>query len=46
MLTMEIGLGVLLLTLAVVMLWRLADLFSRQGRWKEEVDRELSAEVR
>jgi len=46
MLTMEIGLGVLLLTLAVVMLWRLADLFSRQGRWKEEVDQELSAEVR
>jgi hypothetical protein len=46
MLTMEFGLGMLLVSLAMVMVWRLADLFKKQGRWKDEVDQELSTEVR
>ncbi len=27
------------------MLWRLVDLFRKKGRWAEEVEHELSAEV-
>jgi hypothetical protein len=46
MFTLEIGLGMLLVTLAIIMIWRLADLFKKTGRWKEEVEHELSAEVR
>jgi len=42
---MDAGLGLLLLVLAVVMVWRLIDLFKRRGRWAQEVDQELAEEV-
>ena len=42
---MDFGLGMLLTLLAVVMVWRLIDLFKPKGRWTEEVDHELSQEV-
>jgi hypothetical protein len=43
---MDFGLGMLLVILALVMVWRLFDLFKKKGRWTEEVDHELSAEVK
>ncbi|MCX6082116.1 MAG: hypothetical protein NTW32_21520 [Chloroflexi bacterium] len=46
MLLMDFGLGMLLVILAVVMVWRLLDLFKNKGRWSEEVDHELSQEVK
>jgi hypothetical protein len=45
MLLMDIGLGLLLVVLAMMMIWRLLDLFRKKGRWTEEVDHELSEEV-
>ncbi len=42
---MDFGLGMLLTLLAVVMVWRLIDLFKARGRWTEEVDHELAQEV-
>ena len=45
MLAMDFGLGLLLTLLAVVMVWRLIDLFKPKGRWTEEVTHELSQEV-
>jgi hypothetical protein len=33
---MEAGLAMVLTTLAVLMVWRLIDLFKRNGRWREE----------
>jgi hypothetical protein len=42
---MDFGLGMLLVILAMVMVWRLLDLFKKKGRWTEEVEHELSAEV-
>ena len=42
---MDFGLGMLLVILAMVMIWRLFDLFRKKGRWTEEVEHELSAEV-
>jgi hypothetical protein len=42
---MDFGLAMLLLLLAVVMVWRLVDLFQSKGRWTEEADHELSQEV-
>jgi len=33
---MDIGLGSVLLTLGVLMVWRLLDLFRRRGRWEQE----------
>ena len=41
----DFGLGMLLVLLAVVMVWRLVDLFKPKGRWTEEVDHELAQEV-
>jgi hypothetical protein len=41
----DFGLGMLLLLLAIVLTWRLVDLFKKKGRWKEEVSQELSQEV-
>jgi hypothetical protein len=41
----DFGLGMLLVLLAVVMVWRLTDLFKPKGRWNEEVSHELSQEV-
>ena len=46
MLLMDLGLGMLLVILAMVMIWRLVDLFKKKGRWKEEASHELSMEVR
>ena len=46
MLLIDLGLGALLVILAVVMVWRLIDLFRGQGRWTEETDQELSQEVK
>jgi hypothetical protein len=43
--SMDAGLGLLLLVLAAVMIWRLIDLFKRRGRWAQEVDQELAEEV-
>jgi hypothetical protein len=45
MYAIDFGLGMLLLLLAIVMIWRLLDLFKKKGRWTEEGEHELSAEV-
>ncbi len=45
MLAMDLGLGLLLVLLAVVMVWRLTDLFKPKGRWTEEMTHELAQEV-
>ena len=45
MYAMDFGLAFLLVLLAIVMVWRLTDLFKRNGRWTEELDHELSQEV-
>jgi hypothetical protein len=42
---MDFGLGMLLVILAIVMVWRLTDLFKQKGRWAEETDHELAQEV-
>jgi hypothetical protein len=41
----DFGLGMLLVVLAILMVWRLFDLFKKKGRWAEEVEHELSTEV-
>ena len=46
MLVMDVGLGLLLVLLAMVMVWRLLDLFKKKGHWTEEVAHELSEEVK
>jgi hypothetical protein len=45
MYAMDFGLGMLLLLLSIVMVWRLVDLFKPKGRWTEEAAHELSEEV-
>jgi len=46
MLLMDFALGMLLVVLAMVLVWRLADLLRKQGRWAEESGQDdLSAEV-
>lgn len=45
MIVMDFGLAMLLLLLAIVMVWRLVDLFKKKGRWTEELHQELSQEV-
>jgi len=42
---MDFGLGMLLVILAMLMVWRLFDLFKKKGRWAEEVEHELATEV-
>jgi hypothetical protein len=42
---MDGGLGLLLLLLAIVMVWRLIDLFKSKGRWTEEITHDISQEV-
>lgn len=37
----DIGLGILLLTLAAIMVWRLIDLFKKKGRWVTESEHRL-----
>ncbi|GAB4421706.1 MAG: hypothetical protein Kow002_10770 [Anaerolineales bacterium] len=46
MILTDFGLGMILVILAMVMIWRLSDLFKKQGRWTEEVGQELSQEVK
>ena len=46
MILMDFGLGMLLVILAMVMIWRLTDLFKKKGRWTEEESHELSEEVK
>ncbi len=47
MLLADFGLGMLLVVLAMVMVWRLTDLFKKKGRWLQEVEQDdLSAEVK
>lgn len=41
----DFGLGMLLLLLAILLSWRLIDLFKGKGRWTKEVSQELSKEV-
>lgn len=41
----DIGLGLLMVILAILMGNRLIDLFKNKGRWKEEVEQELTDEV-
>jgi membrane-bound metal-dependent hydrolase YbcI (DUF457 family) len=45
MYAIDLGLGLLLVLLAVLMVWKLIDLFKPQGRWKEEENQELAQEV-
>ncbi|MCZ2126885.1 MAG: hypothetical protein LC099_03820 [Anaerolineales bacterium] len=45
MYAMDFGLAMLLVLVAVVMVWRLTDLFKKKGRWTEEVSHELAREV-
>lgn len=45
-LLMDVGLGTLLVVLAMVMVWRLLDLFKQQGQWTTEVEEELVTEVK
>ncbi|MEK6256866.1 MAG: hypothetical protein N2C13_06075 [Chloroflexota bacterium] len=40
MLFIEVGLGTVLVTLGAFMLWRLIDLFKKQGRWAAELAQE------
>jgi hypothetical protein len=46
MFVMEFCLGMLLVILAMVLIWRLIDLFKKKGRWSDEISHELSAEVK
>ena len=43
MLTMDIGLAIVLVALALLMIWRLADLFQGKGRWSEELKEEMNS---
>ena len=45
MYAIDFGLGALLVLLAIVMVWRLIDLFKKKGKWTAEKDQELSEEV-
>jgi hypothetical protein len=45
MLAIDIGLGLLLILLAALMVYRLIDLFKNKGRWTDELDHELAQEV-
>lgn len=45
MYAIDFGLGMLLILLAIVMIWRLIDLFKHKGRWMEELTHELAEEV-
>ncbi|MEZ0396272.1 MAG: hypothetical protein ABWK53_07605 [Anaerolineales bacterium] len=45
MYAIDFGLGLMLVLLAIVMVWRLTDLFKKKGRWTEEATHELAEEV-
>lgn len=42
MLLADIGLATILVILAALMVWRLIDLFNKNGRWKKEMEEEIS----
>ncbi len=42
MLAIDFGLAAVLVALALFLLWRLADLFTRGGRWAQEAEKEVS----
>lgn len=46
MILADLGLGMILVVLAMLMIWRLSDLFKKKGRWTEEMDHELAQEVK
>ncbi len=43
MLLMDIGLAMVLVVLAIVMIWRLVDLFLEKGSWQQELEMEQKA---
>jgi len=43
MLLADIGLGTVLLLLAVLLAWRFVDLFKKKGRWTEEINERLDS---
>ncbi len=43
MLLADIGLGSVLLILAILLVWRLIDLFKKRGRWTAEINQRLDA---
>ncbi|MBI5954748.1 MAG: hypothetical protein HY865_24075 [Chloroflexi bacterium] len=45
MYAIDFGLGMLLVILAVLLVYRLTDLFKNKGRWNEEIEQELAQEV-
>lgn len=45
MYAIDFGLGMLLVILAALMVYRLVDLFKKKGRWRDEMEQELSEEV-
>ncbi|MCL5611134.1 MAG: hypothetical protein M1485_01045 [Chloroflexi bacterium] len=45
MYAIDFGLGMLLVILAALLVYRLTDLFKNKGRWIEELDHELAQEV-
>jgi hypothetical protein len=45
MYAIDFGLGMLLVLLAVLLVYRLTDLFKNKGRWNEELEQELAQEV-
>lgn len=47
MLLMDLGLGILLVALAIFMVWRLYDLFQKKGHWSKEyaTERRINAEA-
>lgn len=44
MLAIDFGLGAILVTLAILLIWRLTDLFRKTGRWAAEAGEEVKAE--
>jgi hypothetical protein len=38
MLLIDLGLALVLVALAMLMIWRLADLFKKRGHWAEELE--------
>jgi hypothetical protein len=45
MLLSEIGLGIVLVVLAALMIWRLIDLFKERGRWRSEFEQSRMGRV-